>query len=123
MYVTLLEFQPLLEDVELAIKALNGATHDALSLRAGDGEGAHFMDIAGDGERFIVVLNRGGNELILTDPGRGEHEVEVDFPGGQAVEWPASQVVDLPTTLRAAMLFARTGELDPSVEWRPPFAA
>src|SRR4051794_3218154 len=114
MYVRSLEFQPVLEDIDLAIRAINGATRDSLSLRPAD-PGAAFMDILGDGRQFTIVVTRGGEYLTLTDPRLGEHEVEVEFPGGQAVERPAAQVVDLKTALQAAMIFARTGELDSSV--------
>ena len=117
VYVASLDLHaPLLEDVEQAIKALNGATRDSLSLRPADGD-APSMDIAGDGERFVVIVKRGGESLMLTDPRRGEHDVEVDFPGGQVVQYSASQVVDLRTALAAATLFARRGELDPAVQW------
>jgi hypothetical protein len=102
------------EEVEAAIKALDGSRHTLVTLEA---EGETHMAVGGGPGRYFVYVtfdNEAFNYLV--NPSKS-NKGELLVVGGQEGIYAAKSCVDLSTTLKAAKGFAELGQMDKSVVW------
>jgi Immunity protein Imm1 len=100
------------EDIEAAIKALDGmhrtTVNDDAHLAVGGGTGGQYVVYATfDNARFFMLMSSEQSECKV-----------LLFIGGQEGDYPKSIVVDLPLALAAAKSFAETGQIDMALQWR-----
>jgi len=106
------------EDVEAAIRKLDGSTRNDLYLRA---PGGQWMGVAGGPERVIVTF-AGGDEGPFYQAVTSSHEDDEDVQirvGGQPVRVAARTLVSGADAAVAAIEFVRTGERPSSLVWTP----
>jgi hypothetical protein len=103
---------PAWPQVEAAIRALNGTTHNDVYLQPAGGEPDSYLCIGGGKGRYIVTgATKGGEFPTLTDPARAGEPEETIVVGGQPGNYPGHWVVDLETALGAARSYFDTGTL------------
>jgi hypothetical protein len=100
------------EDIEAAIKALDGmhrtTVNDDANLAVGGGTGGQYVVYATfDNAFFFMLMSSEQSECKV-----------LLFIGGQEGDYPKSIVVDLPLALAAAKSFAETGQIDMALQWR-----
>ena len=105
---------PTLNDVALAVQALDGKTQTLVTLEVDDDR---HMAVGGGGGGYIVYMtvdNRRFKNLVIAEK-RGP-KVSLTC-GGQQGEFAAKQCVDLRTAQAAAKAFAQNGQPDPTLSW------
>ncbi len=107
--------EPSLDEVEAAVRALDGATVTMITLEITE---EHHMGIGGGkGGQYVVYMTKDNMRFWnLEDPSRGE-EVVMLVCGGQEGDFQARRCVTLDAALRAARAFASTGEPAPDLPW------
>jgi Immunity protein Imm1 len=103
------------ERVGEAIKEMNGKEHTIICLQ---GESKIHMTIGGGPDVFVVYASD-DDETFYTafDPGQSAGSADLNV-GQQTNKYPLELLVGKDVVLKAAKLFAETGELDPNVSWR-----
>jgi len=103
------------ERVGEAIKEMNGKEHTVICLQ---GESKIYMTIGGGPDVFVVYASD-DDETFYTafDPGKSGGNADLNV-GQQTNKYPLELLVGKDVVLKAAKLFAETGELDPNVSWR-----
>lgn len=105
---------PSLDDVEAAVRALDGM-HNTMVVLGTDGP--DHMAIGGGAGRYIVYTTTDNLTFsVPTDPFAAEGTVTL-VAGGEEGEYPARQTVDLDMALRASRTYARDGSQDPTLAW------
>jgi hypothetical protein len=105
-----------IRDIVSAIKNLNGRDRTNVILQSYK---ERSMTIGGGNEgRYIafVTVDRDLKFYNLINPKAADGTIDV-VAGGQAGSFPARQVVDLRTVLKAAKYFAKFGRREPSLKW------
>ena len=103
------------ERVGEAIKEMNGKEHTVICLQ---GESKIHMTIGGGPDVFVVYASDDDEMFYAAfDPGRGGGSADLNV-GQQTNKYPVELLVGKDVVLKAAKLFAETGELDPNVNWR-----
>jgi hypothetical protein len=107
---------PSLEEVEAAIKRLDGKRHTIVTI---DGTDRAHMAVGGGGDGQYIVYASFDNERFFTlkSAERSDSKVLL-LVGGQDGDYPKSIVVGLPLALAAAKTFAETGQIDPKLLWQ-----
>jgi hypothetical protein len=108
-----------LHEIELAIRALDGARHTLIIVELPSGKS---LTIGGGPDRFVTELSEEDyrTRWAAIDPTRGDEPATL-VVGGQLVDYPARLCVDIDTVLAAARTFvsengARNQDLIWSVE-------
>lgn len=110
----LLEEAKTWEEIEAAIRGLDGHRRTLVTLEAEDE--THMAIGGGDRGYFVYVTFDNENFHYLVDPSKSDNG-ETLVVGGQEGIYPARSCVDLSTTLRAAKGFAEFGKIEKSVVW------
>ena len=107
---------PTWEQIEAAIRALDGIQKTLVTIAAEDCE-AH-MGIGGGSGAFICYATRDNLtfDTLVNPSGHADRKQRV-IAGGQPGDYTEKHCVTLPAILRAAKAFAILGELDGSLEW------
>lgn len=112
------------EQIEAAIRALDGDARTDVALRASNENPAdtpHMMIGGGNDGRYIVYATYDGRRLFdlhRSDAGSPTDEEDMRVvAGGQEGIYHAREVVDLATALVAARAFALGGELASELNW------
>jgi hypothetical protein len=106
---------PSWQKIELAIRALDGKKRTIVTLGA-DGE-SHLAVGGGSSNHYVVYMTFDNMHFLnLTSRGRADETVTL-FVGGQDSLFPENTVVDISLALRAAKVFAETGQPDPTCKW------
>lgn len=112
------------EQIEAAIRALDGDTRTDVALRASNENPAdtpHMMIGGGNEGRYVVYATYDGRRLFDllradADSDSDDEDMRV-VAGGQEGIFHAREVVDLTTALAAARAFALDGELASGLNW------
>lgn len=108
---------PLWEEIESAIYALNTDDKTLISLTAGD---AGVMLIGGGNGQYLVTVIY-SDEIHFTAGKPEMNPKEVEFTvGGQTGVYSSNQIVDLASALHAARCFVNFGMRDSKLEWTEP---
>ena len=104
--------------VEKAIRALNGEGLNDLYLQPESNESETYLCVGGGAGRYVVSGSI-RNEEFPTLVNETKHELETVTltVGGQAGDYPANWVVDLPTALAAARDFFEVGSFEGETKW------
>lgn len=117
---------PTLEQVEAALRDLDGSRRTLVTLQAPDGS---YLAIGGGNDgRYVVSATissgtMGGEEIFnLTSPYDAEQRSETltrcwVVTGGQGADYPRRETVELERALHAARVYAERGVLDSSLPW------
>jgi hypothetical protein len=104
------------EDIEAAIKALDGMHRTTVTIRGNDE--AHLAVGGRTGGQYVVYATfDNARFFMLMSSEQSECNVLL-FIGGQEGDYPKSIVVDLPLALAAAKRFTETGQIDIALQWR-----
>jgi hypothetical protein len=107
---------PAWQDIETAIRRLDGRKCTMLILEIGDP--VPHMGIGGGEDGKYIVYTTPDNwvfhNLINPQAAPGKSLL---VAGGQRGDYANRQCINLPEVLRAAKTYAETGELDPSLVW------
>jgi Immunity protein Imm1 len=105
---------PSLDDVEMAVRALDGV-HNTMVVLGTDGPG--HMAIGGGAGRYIVYSTPDNLTFYVPiDPVAPQGSITL-VAGGEEGEYPARQTADLDSALRAARTYTRDGSQDPTLTW------
>lgn len=112
---------PTLKDVEMAIRQLDGHHFNYLKIHQEEPEGGSYreMIVCGgeDGLFFVYVFV--GHYFQLIDPSYPDKEEGWSFLVNQSdTECYRYEVNGLEATLKAAIAFAQSGEMEQSLTWR-----
>ena len=108
--------KPTAQQIEDAIRALDGGVHTLLTISA-PGRG-HLSVGGGENALYVVYATRDGDCFFSACRITDSSELVRLNAGGQVGEFPANRCVDLETALSAASDFAETTELDPAIQWK-----
>jgi Immunity protein Imm1 len=109
---------PTCEDIEAAIRRLDGDSCSLLILGIGNPPTPHMAIGGGEHGRYIVYATPDNivfHKLIDPDAGAGKCLM---VAGGQRGNYDLELCVSLTRALRAAKSYAETGGLDPTLTWR-----
>lgn len=110
---------PTMDQVESAIRALDGKQKTVVTLEADDG--VPYLAIGGGNNGKYVVSGTEDDltylNLIVADAATTSEGTAHIVAGGQAAAYPARECVDLELVLRAARTFASNGTFDPALTW------
>ena len=112
---TIRKHHPAWEDVEQAVRRLDGARFTQVNLA--DSEDAGLVISGGCGGRYACERMQHDDNYLLLDPTL-EDDPPVRITDDD--EYPGSWTVDLEMALKAARVFFETAQLDPSMRWRGP---
>ena len=104
-------------DVETAIRALNGTTHNDIYLYPSAHDTDTYLCIGGGSGRYIVSGSTHGEFPTLADRRRAGAPQERVVVGGQPGDYPGHWVVTLEAALRAARAFFDAGAFTSDVPW------
>ena len=105
-----------LQEVELAIHALDGARHTLVRVELPSGK---YLTIGGGPDRFVTELSEEDyrTRWAVIDPTCGEEPMNL-VVGGQLVDYPARLCVDVHAVLAAARTFlSQDGARNPDLTW------
>jgi hypothetical protein len=108
---------PTWEDIESAIRRLDGETCTLVCLGIGEPPVPHMAIGGGKGGKYIVYSTRDNRcfyNLMNPQAAPGKCLLKA---GGQDGDYDARQCVSLTDALRAAKTYAETGQIDPSLTW------
>lgn len=103
---------PTWDDVESAIRNLDGKSKNTVYLTPDSSDPETFLGIGGGPKKFILtgaVQNETYPTLINSSADMQAAEIEL-VVGGQAANFPANWIHELDTTLKAAKYFWQTSE-------------
>lgn len=100
---------PSWEDVEQAIKALDGEVRNDLYLAQGLGDPETFLCVGGGNGKYLVSGSVEGKRFPTVVIPDGSDEIVSLIVGGQLSEFPRRFIVDLNTALTAAKAFFESG--------------
>ena len=103
--------QPTWEDVEGAVRRLDGSRFVEVNLA--DSEDTGLIILGGYGGRYVCH----DDNYLLVDP-RSADDPPLRVTDDD--EYPGSWTVDLEAALKAARVYFDTARLDPSMQWRGP---
>ncbi len=113
--------RPDMEQIEAAIRALDGDKRTVVMLEASDGS---YLAIGGGSAAKYVVTGTHNDftffNLLASDTSEHADSAQPDIEitaGGQVAKYPARECVDLISALQAARIFATDGIFDPSLNW------
>lgn len=106
---------PSWSQIETAIRELDSKTKTLVTLGINEDS---YMSIGGGANIYIVTVTFDNfNFYVLIDSSKSEQK-ETLVVGGQKVNYPANQCVDLLHCLLAARTFTEAGELDTLLTWK-----
>ncbi|MEV0720746.1 Imm1 family immunity protein [Asanoa sp. NPDC050611] len=107
---------PTIEDVVVALDALDQQRHTGLNLI--DGTGAYISVVGGSGRYHVYVgAFDHDDRVILQTATAGPAEVDI-FHDGEDYQYAANDVVDRDAALAALTEFHRSGRPDLGLTWR-----
>jgi hypothetical protein len=104
------------EDIEAAIKALDGKHRSTVTIRGNDV--AHLAVGGGTGGQYVVYATFDNTRFFTLMSAEQSESKVLLLIGGQEGGYPNSIVVNLPLAMAAAKSFAETGQIDPTLQWR-----
>ena len=107
---------PSLEDIEAAIKALDGKHRTTVTIRGNDD--AHLAVGGGTRGQYVVYATFDNARFFTLMSSEQSESKVLLFIGGQEGDYPKSIVVDLPLAVAAAKSFAETGQIDLALQWQ-----
>ena len=106
---------PAWDDVATAVTSMDAVTRTIVCLVATDGS---TLTIGGGAGRHVIfMVSASGALWTLQSPERSASEMELLNAGGQEGDYPANQVVDTATAMRAASSFYRNGASASGLTW------
>jgi Immunity protein Imm1 len=106
---------PTWEDVERAVRRLDGTRFTQVNLA--DGEDTGLLISGGHGGRYACERMQHDDNYLLLDPTLAD---DPPLKISDDADYPGSWTVELEMALKAARVFFETGQLDPSMQWRGP---
>lgn len=106
---------PSLDQVEQAIRALNGGNRTIVTVAIG--RDAHLAVGGGSDDRYVVYATFDNVTFHNLQGQRTENGTVLLNVGGQEGEYPAKTIVEIEVALTAARSFSRNARLDPSLNW------
>jgi hypothetical protein len=106
---------PTWEDVERAVRRLDGSRFAEVNLA--DSENTGMVIFGGYGDRYLCHRMQFEDNYLLLDP-RLADDPPVRITDDD--DYPGSWTVDLQMALKAARVFFESGRLDSSMQWRGP---
>ena len=109
---------PTWDDVETAIRALDGKARNDLYLYPSGRDADTYLCVGGGGGRYIVSGATGKDRFpTYTDPRRTAGPEEILVVGGQPGAYPAEWILGLDAALQAAHAFFEAGRFPASEGW------
>ncbi|BAZ10071.1 hypothetical protein NIES4071_18850 [Calothrix sp. NIES-4071] len=106
--------EPNWDQIEAAIRELDGANHTLVTLGADE---ETYMSIGGGAGKYVVTVTFDNLDFYMLVDSSKPNDIEKLVIGGQAVNYPANQCIDLLRCLLAARTFALEGKLDQLLTW------
>ena len=106
--------KPNWNQVEAAIRELDGANHTLVTLGADE---ESYMSIGGGAGKYLVTVTFNNLDFYILADLSKSNDIEKLVIGGQEGNYPANQCVDLLRCLLAARTFALEGKLDELLIW------
>ena len=106
---------PSWEDIESAIRKLDGNVHTIVGLQ-GEGE-AHLIVGGGSCGRYLVYATFDNVHFSTLSTGQAAQSKVLLYVGGQVGDYADNLIVDMAGALSAARMFAESGELDSALPW------
>jgi hypothetical protein len=106
---------PSWEDIENAIRDLDGKSRTIVSLQGEDE--AHLVVGGGSSGRYLVYATFDNKHFSTLSNGRAASSKMRLYIGGQVGEYADNLIVDIACALSAARCFSEFGQLDPKLAW------